>query len=126
MPWTCPNTECTYDKQLQSGQDCPLCGKEAKEFKFVEFGNLLRKKEAFRKSVDRNKECERVLGRTKFCPRCGSNNVFWARGLPQLWSVWECRECSYRGSLIVEDGKLADKLRKEYILRKKKLRKGRI
>jgi len=60
----------------------------------------------------------------KFCPRCGSINVFWASGLPQLWSVWECRECGYRGPLIVEDGKLGEKLRKEYALKMKRLRKG--
>jgi len=46
-------------------------------------------------------------GKAKFCPKCGSTNVFWASGLPQLWSVWECRECGYRGALIIEDGKLA-------------------
>jgi len=51
----------------------------------------------------------------KFCPRCGSTNVFWASGLPQLWSVWECRDCGYRGPLILEDGKLAAKLREEYL-----------
>ena len=54
----------------------------------------------------------------KFCPRCGSDNVFWASGLPQLWALWECRECGYRGSLIVEDGKLAEKLMKAYTLKK--------
>jgi len=50
----------------------------------------------------------------KFCPKCGSTNVFWASGLPQLWSIWECRNCGYRGSLILEDGKLAEKLRRNY------------
>jgi len=50
----------------------------------------------------------------KFCPKCGSANVFWASGLPQLWSVWECRNCGYRGALILEDSKLAEKLSKEY------------
>lgn len=51
---------------------------------------------------------------TKFCPRCGSSNVFWASSLPQLWSVWDCRNCGYRGALILEDSRLAEKLRKDY------------
>jgi ribosomal protein L37AE/L43A len=49
-----------------------------------------------------------------FCPRCGSTDVFWASGLPQIWSVWDCRHCGYRGAFIVKDSKLADKLREEY------------
>jgi len=61
---------------------------------------------------------EHALKRTKACPKCGSTNVFWASGLPQLWSLWECRECGYHGTLILEDSKLAAKLRKEW---KKKL-----
>ncbi len=50
----------------------------------------------------------------KFCPKCGSTDVFFASGLPQLRSIWDCRNCGYRGGLIVEDGKLATKLEKEY------------
>ena len=50
----------------------------------------------------------------KFCPKCGSTNIFWASGLPQLWSLWECRNCGCRGTLILEDSKLAEKLREEY------------
>jgi DNA-directed RNA polymerase subunit M len=58
------------------------------------------------------------LKKTKFCPKCGSTNVFYASGLPQLWSIWDCRNCGYRGALILEDGKLAAKLRKEWIKKK--------
>jgi len=50
----------------------------------------------------------------KFCPKCGATDVFWASGLPQLWSIWECRSCGYRGVFIIEDGKLAEKLREKY------------
>ena len=115
MPtWTCPNTKCTYDKQLQPRQRCSLCGKEAKEFKFGKFGNLLKEKNRFKKSIDRTEEYNRVSKRIKFCPTCGSTNIFWASGLPQLWSLWECRECGYKGALILEDGKMAAKLRKEW------------
>jgi len=35
-------------------------------------------------------------------------------GLPQFWSLWECRKCGFRGALILEDGKLAAKLRSEW------------
>jgi predicted RNA-binding Zn-ribbon protein involved in translation (DUF1610 family) len=60
----------------------------------------------------------RKLGSKKpgvsFCPKCGSTNVFWASGLPQLWSVWECRNCGYRGAFVLRDGKLAEKLSHDY------------
>jgi DNA-directed RNA polymerase subunit M len=52
--------------------------------------------------------------RTKFCPRCGSTEIYWARGLPQLWSIWECRNCGYYGAFIIEDGKMSKKLQDEY------------
>jgi predicted RNA-binding Zn-ribbon protein involved in translation (DUF1610 family) len=52
--------------------------------------------------------------RVLFCPRCGSNNIFWASGLPHLWSIWECRNCGYRGTFVVRDGKLAEKVREDY------------
>lgn len=45
--------------------------------------------------------------------------MFFASGLPQLWSLWDCRDCGYRGALILEDGKLAEKLRKEWNKKKK-------
>jgi predicted RNA-binding Zn-ribbon protein involved in translation (DUF1610 family) len=50
----------------------------------------------------------------KFCPRCGSPEIYWARGLPQLWSIWECRNCGYHGAFIVEDGQMSKKLQEEY------------
>jgi len=48
----------------------------------------------------------------RFCPRCGSTNIDWV--LPQDWSKWECKDCGYIGPLIVEDGKIADKIREDY------------
>lgn len=76
MPvWTCPNTKCTYDKQLQPGQHCPLCGKEAQVFNANEFGNLLKEKESYKKSIKKTKEYEQISRRMKFCPRCGSKNI---------------------------------------------------
>ena len=50
----------------------------------------------------------------KFCPKCGSTEIYWARGLPQLWSMWECRNCGYYGAFVVEDGSLSKKLQEEY------------
>lgn len=49
-----------------------------------------------------------------FCPKCGSTNLFWASGLPHLWSVWECKNCGYRGAFIAKNGKLAEKVREDY------------
>jgi len=49
-----------------------------------------------------------------FCPKCGSTNIFFASGLPQLWSIWECRNCGYRGAFVLRDGKLAEKLSRDY------------
>jgi len=57
----------------------------------------------------------------KFCPKCGSTDIFWASGLPQLWSIWQCRECGYRGALVIEDNKLAEKVRLAF-LKKGKLK----
>jgi len=51
----------------------------------------------------------------KFCPKCGSTKIYWASGLPQLWSIWECKECGYRGALVIENSKLATKIRERYL-----------
>lgn len=50
----------------------------------------------------------------KFCPKCGSTDVFWAQGMPQFWSLWQCKNCGYRGALILENGNLALKLQEEW------------
>jgi len=50
----------------------------------------------------------------KFCPKCGSTEIFWASGLPQLWSMWECRECGYRGALVIEDSRMAEKIKRDF------------
>ena len=43
-----------------------------------------------------------MMKNEKVCPKCGSPEIFWALGLPQLWSIWECKKCNYRGVLILE------------------------
>ena len=62
--------------------------------------------------VGRNSK--KQVSRFKFCPKCGSSNIFWASGLAQLWSIWECRSCGYRGAFIVEDGNIAKILQEKY------------
>jgi ribosomal protein L37AE/L43A len=97
---------------LEPRQNCPLCGEQAKGFDSVEFGEVLKKKWGFKKSIKRLKEQEKVLKRVKFCPRCGSTNInFLIFYRP---SIWKCLDCSYEGVLIVEDGKLADKIRERH------------
>jgi ribosomal protein L37AE/L43A len=113
MPWwTCPNTKCTYDKQLEPTQHCPLCGKHAKEFKLDELENLWRQKWDFKKSIDRVEKQKRVMRSIKFCPKCGSTNInFLIFYRP---SIWRCLDCGYEGALIVEDGRLAKKIKKRF------------
>ena len=49
----------------------------------------------------------------KFCPKCGSINVDWV--LPYDRQKWKCKDCGYIGALIVEDGKMAEGVRREYV-----------
>lgn len=49
----------------------------------------------------------------RFCPRCGSKNIDWV--LPQDWSKWECKDCGYIGAFIIEDSKIADEIKREYL-----------
>ena len=110
--WTCPNTKCTYDKQLQPRQNCPICGKEAEEFKFSEFGSLLKEKEIFKKSLEKTKEYKGFTRKVKFCPKCGSTNINFP--IFYLPSIWKCLDCGYEGAFIVEDSKLAGKIQERY------------
>jgi len=48
----------------------------------------------------------------KYCPRCGSPRIEWV--LPQTWSKWECKDCGYIGPLIIENGEIAEEIRKDY------------
>lgn len=49
----------------------------------------------------------------KVCPRCGSIDVKWI--IPQNWSRWVCKDCSYVGPIIEGDPELAIEIRKKYI-----------
>jgi ribosomal protein S27AE len=111
MPvWTCPNGECPFDKQLKSGQRCPLCGKEAQAFNFNEFGTLLKEKWRYKKSVQKAKERGQIARRMKFCPKCGSSDI----NLLAFYrpSVWKCLSCGYEGALVLEHNKPPEKNRK--------------
>ena len=68
--------------------------------------------EDLRKEKDRKRTGAR---RKKFCPRCGSTDIFFARGLPQLWSIWECKNCGYYGAFMVEDGVTAQKIHEVWV-----------
>jgi len=65
-------------------------------------------------SVKKPKLPKKTSHTFKFCPKCGSTDVFWAQGMPQFWSLWECRNCGYHGALILEDGNLAVKLQEDW------------
>jgi ribosomal protein L37AE/L43A len=109
--WTCPNDECTFDKQLRSGQRCPLCGKEAQAFNFNEFGTLLKEKWRHKKSMQKAKEREQIAKTVKFCPKCGSTNI----NLLVFYrpSMWKCLNCGYEGALmLLENDKPPEKNRK--------------
>jgi predicted nucleic-acid-binding Zn-ribbon protein len=90
----------------------------------------------------RNKKAKKPFA-VKFCPKCGSTDIFWAQGMPQFWSIWDkrprafrpnqlleaqgmpqfwsiwdCRNCGYRGAFILEDGNMAEKLQEEWRTKK--------
>jgi preprotein translocase subunit SecY len=43
---------------------------------------------------------EEIKGPKKVCPSCGCLGIEWL--LPPLWSVWECRNCGYRGIIAID------------------------
>lgn len=50
--------------------------------------------------------------RRKICPRCGSEDIDWR--IPQLWSIWDCKNCKYTGPVIEADDDLIEKIRKDW------------
>ncbi|WP_409199447.1 hypothetical protein [Methanobrevibacter sp. DSM 116169] len=53
----------------------------------------------------------------KICPRCGSTDVDWV--IPQIWSMWECKNCSYTGPIIEGDKELSDEIKEDWEYLKK-------
>jgi len=49
----------------------------------------------------------------KFCPKCGSTNI----NFPVFYrpSIWKCLDCGYESAFIVEDSKLAKKIKEDYL-----------
>jgi ribosomal protein L37AE/L43A len=50
----------------------------------------------------------------KFCPKCGSTNINFA--VFYRPSIWRCLDCGYEGAFMVEDCKLAEKIREKFAL----------
>jgi len=57
----------------------------------------------------------------KFCPKCGSTNI----NFPVFYrpSIWKCLDCGYEGAFIVEDSKMAEKIKEDYVKKTKKTEK---
>lgn len=52
-----------------------------------------------------------------YCPRCGSQRVQYFLGFTGV-SIYVCKGCGYRGPVVIEDGKLAEDIRKKWIEKK--------
>lgn len=59
------------------------------------------------------KESEKPKGKL-FCPECGSPSLYYFLGLYTGYK-YVCKECGYRGPVVIEDGVIAEKLRKEKV-----------
>ncbi len=71
------------------------------------------------KPIDAQNVDMNIGDQMKFCPKCGSTNIEWV--LPHTWSKWECRDCGYIGVFIIEDGKIAEEIQKEYLKNQNKI-----
>ena len=84
---------------------CPNCGKEIPEedvFCSVECEQEWLKRESSKSGS------EGIL----FCPRCGNAKLQMA--IPGIISIWKCPTCGYRGSLVVRDGVMRERIREDY------------
>ena len=52
------------------------------------------------------------------CPRCGSSNIDWI--IPQVWSKWVCKDCSYTGPAIEADDDLVAEIKADWKENKEK------
>lgn len=48
-----------------------------------------------------------------FCPRCGSHRLYYFVGGRGGW-IYECKDCGYHGSVVIEDSQIAADLRKRW------------
>ena len=108
--WICKT--CSYTGSVIEGDE-KLIKKVREEY------NYKLKKEKINETEKENEPFLENL--MKICPNCGSDNVNWV--LPQLWSIWNCETCGYRGPVIEGDEKLIREIRKGYIEKLKEEKK---
>ncbi len=48
-----------------------------------------------------------------FCPECGSHRLYYFVGGRAGW-IYECKNCGYHGSVVIEDSKIAKDLWKRW------------
>ncbi len=67
-------------------------------------------------------ESEKPKGKL-FCPECGSPSLYYFLGLYTGYK-YVCKECDYQGPVVIEDGIIAEKLRKEKVKELEKEEEG--
>jgi len=60
---------------------------------------------------------EKLRSESSFCSKCGSSRV--KRIPPQTWFIWECKNCGYKGPIIIKDSELAVGIREKYLKTKR-------
>lgn len=52
-----------------------------------------------------------------YCPECGSSRLYYFLGL-KAGHIFVCKDCGYQGPVIIEDGEVAEEIRKDWIEKK--------
>lgn len=52
------------------------------------------------------------------CPECGSHRLYYFVGL-RAGQIFVCKDCGYQGPVVIEDGKISEEIRKDWIGRRK-------
>lgn len=60
-----------------------------------------------------NKEKRKTPFQGSSAPNVVQQMSFGAQGMPQFWSIGDCRNYGYHGAFILENGNLSKKLQKE-------------
>jgi len=110
--WICK--ECDYTGHVIEGTEEII--KETSE-------NYIKKLEEEKEEDDEDNEINQgdepfAENLMKICPRCGSDNIDWI--IPQNWSLWDCKTCSYRGPAIEGTEEIIKEIREDYIEKLKK------
>ncbi len=64
------------------------------------------------------KEAQKPKGEI-YCPECGSSRLYYFLGL-KAGQIFVCKDCGYQGPLIIEDGEVAEEIRKNWVNEKSK------